>query len=159
MLTSLSKLVKYLSGKLDWDKCTDFKSKLGYISFKDNQLIFKCSKCKKNCQKDFNKELIKRFASTYRFCNESINRFILLSRKGVYPFEYMDSWERFNKTSLPDKEFFYSELYLKDITDKDYIHAQKIFEELELKNLGDFHDLYVQSDTLLVADVFENFRN
>ena len=71
----------------------------------------------------------------------------------------MDSWERFNKTSLPDKEFFYSELYLKDITDKDYIHAQKIFEELELKNLGDYHDLYVQSDTFLVADVFENFRN
>ena len=106
MSTPLSKLVKYLSGKLDWDKCTDFKSKLGYISFKDNQLIFKCSKCKKNCQKDFNKELIKRFASIYRFCNEGINRFILLLRKGVYPFEYMDSWERFNKTSLPDKEFF-----------------------------------------------------
>ena len=57
------------------------------------------------------------------------------------------------------KNFFYSELYLKDITDKDYTHAQKIFEELELKNLGDYHDLYVQSDTFLLADVFENFRN
>ena len=65
----------------------------------------------------------------------------------------------FNETSLPDKEFFYSELYLKDITDKDYAHAQKVFGELKLKNLGDYHGLYVQSDTLLLADVFENFRD
>ena len=71
----------------------------------------------------------------------------------------MDSWERFNETSLPDREFFYSELYLKDITDKDYTHTQKIFEESELKNLRDYHNLYVQSDTLLLSDVFENFRN
>ena len=71
----------------------------------------------------------------------------------------MDSWERFNETSLPDKKAFYSELNLEDITDKDYAHAQKVFEEFKLKNLGDYHDLYVQSDTLLLADVFENFRN
>ena len=69
----------------------------------------------------------------------------------------MDSWERFHETSLPDKKSFYGELYLKDITDKDYAHAQKVFEELKLKNLGDYHDLHVQSDTLLLADVFENF--
>ena len=68
----------------------------------------------------------------------------------------MDSWERFNETSLPDKKAFYSELYLEDITDKDYTHAQKVFKELKLKNLGNYHDLYVQSDTLLIADVFEN---
>ena len=60
---------------------------------------------------------------------------------------------------MPDREFFYSELYLKDITDKDYTHTQKIFEESELKNLRDYHNLYVQSDTLLLSDVFENFRN
>ena len=80
-------------------------------------------------------------------------------RKGVYPYEYMDSWERFNETSLPDKKAFYSELYLEDITDKDYTHAKKVFEEFNLKSLGYYHDLYVQSDTLLLADVFENFRN
>ena len=57
------------------------------------------------------------------------------------------------------KKAFYSELYLEDITDKDYTHAQKVFEEFNLKNLGDYHDLYVQSDTLLLADVFENFRS
>ena len=71
----------------------------------------------------------------------------------------MDSWERFNEKSLPDKRAFYSELNLADITDKDYAHAQKVFKELNLKNLGDYHDLHVQSDTLLLADVFENFTN
>ena len=157
--TSLSKLVKYLSEKLHSDKCTDCKSKLDYISFKDDQLIFKCSKCKKNYRKDFDKELIKKFANTYRFCNEGINKFILLLRKGVYPYECMDSWERFNETPLPDKKAFDSELNLEDITDKDYTHYKKVFQELGSKNLGDYHDLYVQCDTLLLADVFENFRN
>ena len=114
---------------------------------------------KRIIKKHFNKESIKRFANTYEFCNGDINKFILLLRKRVYPYEYMDSWERFNETSLPDKKAFYSELNLEDITDKDYAHAQKVFEEFKLKNLGDYHDLYVQSDTLLLADVFENIRN
>ena len=87
------------------------------------------------------------------------NKLVLLLRKGVYPYKYMDNWERFHETLLPDKKSFYSELYLEDITDKDYPHAQKVFKEIGLKTLGDCHDLYVQSDTLLLADVFENFRN
>ena len=78
----------------------------------------------------------------------------LLLRKGLYPYEYINSWERFGETSLPDKK-----VCLKDITDKDYTHGQKTFEEFKLKNLGDYHDLFVQSDTLLLPDVFENFRN
>ena len=69
----------------------------------------------------------------------------------------MDSWGRFNETNLFNKKPFYSELILEDITNKDYVHAQKVFEEFKLKNLDDYHDLYVQSDTLLLADVFENF--
>ena len=64
------------------------------IAFKDDQLIFSCFKCKKNYKKDFHKELIKRFANTYEFCNGDINKFILLLRKGVYPYKYMDSWGR-----------------------------------------------------------------
>ena len=71
----------------------------------------------------------------------------------------MHSWERFNETALPNKKAFYSELYLEDITNKDYTHAQKEFEEFKLKNLGDYRNLSVQSDTLLLADVFENYRN
>ena len=70
----------------------------------------------------------------------------------------MDSWQRFDETSLPDKEAFYSNLNMEDITDVDYRHGKTVFEYL-IKNLGDYHDLYVQSDTLLPADGFENFRN
>ena len=65
---------------------------------------------KKNYEKDFNKELFKRIANIYEFCNGDINKFILLLRKSVYPYEYTDSWERFDETSLPDKEACYSNL-------------------------------------------------
>ena len=61
----------------------------------------------------------------------------MLLRKENYPYEYMDSWERFNETTLPNIKAFYIKLYLEDITDEDYIHAQKVFEELKLKNLGE----------------------
>ena len=71
----------------------------------------------------------------------------------------MDSWERFDETSLYDKESFYSSLIIEDITDVDYRHAEKVFKNFNNKSLSDYHDLYVQSDTLLLADVFENFRN
>ena len=80
-------------------------------------------------------------------------------RKGVYPFEYIDNWERFNETSLPSKESFYSNLNMEDIDDIDYRHGNNVFNKFKLNNLGDYHDLYVQSDTLLLADVFENFRD
>ena len=82
----------------------------------------------------------------------------MLLRKGVYPYEYMDSWERFNETLLPPKKAFYSKLNLEDISDKDYLHAQKVSEEFEIRNLGEYHDLYVQTDTSLLADVYEKFR-
>ena len=88
-----------------------------------------------------------------------INKFILILWTGLYPYEYMDSWERFNETSLPDKEAFYSNLNMEDITDVDHRHAKRVFKILNNKSLSDYHDLYVQSDTLLLADVFENFRN
>ena len=81
----------------------------------------------------------------------------MLLRKGVYPYEYMETWERFIEASLPRKESFYSELNLEDISDKDYLHAQKVWDVFEIKDIGEYHDLYVQSDTLLLADVFEKF--
>ena len=71
----------------------------------------------------------------------------------------MDNWEIFDEMSLPNKEAFYINLNMEDITDADYRHANKVFKEFKLKHLGEYHDLYVQSDTLLLADVFENFRN
>ena len=94
----------------------------------------------------------------YQFCNGNLNKFVLLLKKDVYSYEYVDSWERFNETSLPDKNYFYSELNLEDITDKDYLHAQKVFEKF-YTDIGNYHDLYVQTDTLLLADVFEKFRD
>ena len=83
MSTLLSSRVDNLSEKLQSGKCRDCKSELDYMSFERNQLIFQCLDCKKNYNKDCNKELIKRFANTYRFCDRDINKFILLLRKGV----------------------------------------------------------------------------
>ena len=80
-------------------------------------------------------------------------------RKGVYPYEYMDSWERFNETSLPSKIEFYSNLNMEDIDEIYYRHGNNVFKSFKLENLGDYHDLYVKSDTLLLAGVFENFRD
>ena len=79
--------------------------------------------------------------------------------KGVYPYEYMNDWQKFNETSLSEKEDFYSHLNMKDITDADYAHAKRVCKDLEIKNSGEFQDLNVQSDTLLLADVFQNLRN
>ena len=98
----------------------------------------------------------------HKFCNGNLNEFVMLLRKGVYPYEYMDSWERFemkerNETSLSAKKDFYSELTLEDINDKDYEYAEKVFKEYCTK-MSDYHDLYVQNDALLLADVSEKFR-
>ena len=159
MSSSLSKLVDNLSEGLYNNKCLDCESCLDYIKTKNEKLILKCFNCKIYYEKDFNKELIKRLENTYEFCNGSLNKFILLLRKGVYPYEYMDNWERFNETSLPNEESFYSNLNMENINDIDYRHGNNVFKRFKLKNLGEYHDFYVQSDTLLLADVFENFRN
>ena len=159
MSTSLSKLVDNLSEGLHNNRCVDCKSCLDYMKNKDEKLFFRSFSCKKNYEKDFNKELIERFANIYEFCNEDLNKFILLLRKGIYPYECMDNWEKFNETSLPNKESFCSSLNMENIDDIDYRHGNNVFKKLKLKNLGEYHDLYVQRDTLLLADVFENFRN
>ena len=83
----------------------------------------------------------------------------MLLRKDVYPYEYMDTRENFDETSLPDEKSFYSNLTMENISDIDYRHGNNVFKKFKLNNLGEYHDLYVQSDTLLLADVFENFRN
>ena len=81
----------------------------------------------------------------------------LMARKGVYPYDYMDCFEKFNE-KLPSKEDFYSIMNNEHISDKDYQHAKTIWETFNLKNMGEYHDLYLKSDILLLADVFENFR-
>ena len=133
MASSLSKLVDNLSDGIHNNKCSGCGFNLDYIKItaertagpsslerKNEKLILECYNCKQRYKKMFNKELIKRFARTYSFCNNDLNKFILLLRKGVYPYEYMDNWERFNETSLPSKESFYSNLNMEDIDDIDY---------------------------------------
>ena len=83
----------------------------------------------------------------------------MLLRKGIYPYEYIDNWERFDENTIPLKEAFYSELNLENITDKDYEHVKKVWKVFKIKNLDEYHDLYVQCDAFLFADVYENFRN
>ena len=82
----------------------------------------------------------------------------LLLRKGVYPYEHMDSWERFADTQLPPKASFYSKLTGEHISDEDYAHAQKVWETFGSRNMGEYCDLYCRTDVLLLADVFETFR-
>ena len=106
MAMPLSKLIDNLSEGLHNNKCLDRESCLDYIKTKNEKLILKCFNRKQDYEKGFYKELIERFASMYEFCNKDLNKFILLPRKGVDPYEYMDNWERFDEASLPNKESF-----------------------------------------------------
>ena len=158
MSSSLSKLVDNLS-----------ESNLDYLRItKNKKLLLKCFNCNIYYKKKFSNDLIKKFKNTYSFCNNDttepsssgrINKFVLLLRKGVYPYEYMDSWERFSVISLPSEKDFYSNLNMEDINDIDYRHANNVFKRFKLENLGEYHDLFVQSDTLLLANAFNNFRD
>ena len=94
----------------------------------NEKLIFKCIDCEKEYEKEFNKELIERF------------------------------WDKFNEKIIPGKELFYSNLTLENISETDYAHANNIFKKFNINNLGEYHHLYVRSDTLLLADIFENVR-
>ena len=161
MAASLSKLVDNLTDNIHNDKCIKCikcKSNLCFVRAINEKLIFKCIDCEKEYEKEFNNELIERFAYTYKFCDNDLDKFIMLLRKGVYPYEHIDEWDKFNEKVLPGKESFYSNLTLENISETDYAHANNAFKKFNINNLGEYHDLYVRSDTLLLADIFENFR-
>ena len=79
-------------------------------------------------------------------------------RKDVYPYEYMDQWEKINEKSLSKKEEFYGNITMKDTIDADYIYARRVCKNFQIKNLAKCQNLYLKSDTLLLADVFQNVR-
>ena len=82
----------------------------------------------------------------------------LLNRKGIYPYEYMDSWDKFKETSLPSIEKFYSNLNMSGVSDGDYEHACRVWREFGIRNMGEYHDLYLRTDVVLLANVFKSFR-
>ena len=132
------------------DSCTFMQDSLS--NFVDNLSELKIKEIDNNV-------LIKRFCNTYQLSDNDINKFKLLLRKGIYPYEYMDSWKRFNETELPSKDKFYSALNLEDNSDDDYAHAINVWNTFNIDNLGEYHDLYVKLDTALIGDIFENFRD
>ena len=97
------------------------------------------------------------FHFLHRFIEDDRKRQLLL-RKGVYPYDYVDSPDRLNETNLPAKEKFYSKLNDEETSDEDYAHARKVWTQFNCETLGDYHDVYLASDVLLLADVFESFR-
>ena len=98
-----------------------------------------------------------KFHSFIKYFQEK-NKRDLLIRKGVYRYDYVDCIDKLNEKELPPKEVFYSLLNDEHISDEDYEHAQKVWKEFEMKNMTDYQDLYLKSDVLILADVFEEFR-
>ena len=127
------------------------------------------------------KEIELRFIDSFKFMSSSLDSLInnlakgghefwgfedytdeqrkLLIRKGIYPYEYMNNWDKFSETRLPSKDKFYSNLYMSGVGDSEYDHAHNVWREFGIKDMGEYHDLYLRTDTILLANVFESFRS
>ena len=90
----------------------------------------------------------------FGFENCSDQQYELLTRKGVYSYENMTSWDRFEDTELPPIESFYSSLNMSGVSESDYKHAQRVWEEFRIRNIGDYQDLYLRTDVILLANIF-----
>ena len=160
-----------LEGKLDCIPSTEEK----YISFSKT---IKVGEYKDYSESVFDINFEIRFLDSFKFLQTSLANLVsnlspddfhntkhffknntqLLTRKGVYPYDYVSSLEKLSETQLPPKEEFYSHLNDEDISDEDYQHAINVWNTLGCKTIKDYHNLYLKSDVLLLADVFENFR-
>ena len=134
------------------NKKGEVKDKTFKIVFKDSLKFMSSSlgALVNNLPKDAFKNLLKYFTP---------KQAEILKQKGFYPYEYMDSEEKFNDTKLPPREAFYSKLSGRGITEKDYKHAWNIWNSFKMKTFKEYHELYNITDVLLLADVFENFRD
>ena len=99
------------------------------------------------------------FPNTFKLCCDNVRKFLLLLRKGVYSYEYMENMLKFNEKELPTIDNFHSNLNSSDISKADYAHAKKVWQFFKLKDLDEYHDVYVQSDVAQLSDVFENFKS
>ena len=151
MAILLSNLTDDLTEEIHKIKCKDCDCFLEYKSVEGNLIKYNLS-FNKDYSNKLDDKLKKKFKKTFQFSNNDINEFILLFRKVVYPYEYIDDWEKFNETTLPEKEEFYSKLNFGEITDVDYMHGKRVCKGFELKDLGEYHDLYFKSD------LFRNLR-
>ena len=148
-----------------------------YISFSKHILVDKF-KNKKGEEKEVVREI--RFIDSFKFMAASLDSLVnnlpkesfknltefyegeqldLIKRKGVFPYDWFDNFNRLSTDHLPPKEAFHSILNDSKISEEDYIHAQKVWKTFKMKTMRDYHDLYLKSDVLLLSDVFENFRD
>ena len=97
---------------------------------------YKCLCFHKDYSNKVDEKFRKWFKTTFQFSDNDINKFIFLLKKVVYSYQYMNEWEKFNETTLSEKEEFYSNLNMEDITDADYMHAKRVFKDFEIKKLG-----------------------
>ena len=142
MNSALSTLVDNLS---EINKCNckerkykDIKTKI--IKGTGKTIIRTTCKTCKSKQDQLLNTLIENFSSTYKLCNKNTEKFILLLKKGIYPYEYMDSMDIFDETSIPNIEEFYSNLQVKHINEKEYKHVKKVWDVFKIKHLGEYHD-------------------
>ena len=105
------------------------------------------------------KNLVSSRKKLFDFEDYSDLQYDLLTRKGVYPYEYINSWDQFEETQLLPINAFYSNLNMSSISKDDYQCAQKVWEEFGIRNLGDYHDLYLRTDVVLLANVYEAFTD
>ena len=95
----------------------------------------------------------------FGFNDHDETQYNLLTRKGIYPYEYMSSWDKFEESQLPPIEAFCGNLSMTNISEDDYQYAQRVWDAFGIRSLGDYHDLYLQADIILPANVFEAFRD
>ena len=153
------------------------KNKEDYITF---LISVEVDKYVDKNEEEKSKEIDLRFIDSFKFMSSSLDSLVnnlvrggnelfgfedynesqykLLIWKGIYPFEYMDDWNRFKETALPPKEAFHSKLNTSGVSDQDYEHARRVWSEFGIKDLGEYHDLYLKTDVILLANVFETFE-
>ena len=135
------------------DKNGEEKDKLIELRFIDSFIFMSSS------LDSLTKKLVRGGKKLFGFEDYSELQYDLLTRKGVYFYEYVNSWDRFNETQLPPIDLFYSNLNMSSISEEDYQHTQRVWKEFGIHNLGDYHDLYLRTDVVLMANVYEAFRD